>query len=335
MIQIRNSCFETNSSSSHSVCISMDSEIDPSIYELIKNDKLYIYPRDNGFSNLKTNKCLDKLQFLVSLRGSDVSTVQGSKRIKYLRTLLKQVIGVGSVYLGHIDDYYDILRQTRDKKLFENSWDYTFFLRENFTLPRVMNIDQRIEEEIFESRETLRSFILSPNSWLYSYRNSYRRSLDTINLSLDENDVLKFECEKYYYNKQDTDSIISIEYLPGLRVDIEANIMREDGNLSLEDIINSYSCDSEFNLINRINILDNKLNIVEKGEFDEKLIRTINGKYYLIHLFFKKGINNENKSILRKIKPNHKFEGCPSYVESYKIYPISIKSNKFLGDLIL
>ena len=158
MIQKRNSCFETNSSTSHSVCISMDSEIDPSIYELIKNDKLYIYPRNEGFSNYKTNKCLDKLQFLVSIICTDVSTVHGSKRVKHFRTLLKNVIGVNDVYIGHIDEYYELLRK-RNKKPFENRFEYESFILKNFKLPKIITLNHgnTIEEEIFETRETLRS----------------------------------------------------------------------------------------------------------------------------------------------------------------------------------
>ena len=324
MIQKRNSCFETNSSTSHSVCISMDSEIDPSIYELIKNDKLYIYPRNEGFSNYKTNKCLDKLQFLVSIICTDVSTVHGSKRVKHFRTLLKNAIGVNDVYIGHIDEYYELLRK-RNKKPFENRFEYESFILKNFKLPKIITLNNgnTIEEEIFETRETLRSFILSPNSWLYFLDSVYHK-----------NDDYKFMSEMYcdvdYF-----DSIATVEYSENLKVDVKVNLF-SSGNSLLK------LCDK----IREIpgNIVVNSDKLVWDPPY-RTCVMFIEDRYHLINIIpkdsgefeiiDKDGINFPN---LIDKKTNYKinrFNSIPKYAKSYEAWPILISSKKLLGDLIL
>ena len=324
MIQKRNSCFETNSSSSHSVCISMDSEIDPSIYELIKNDKLYIYPRSEGFSNYKTNKCLDKLQFLVSIICTDVSTVHGSKRVKHLRTLLKNAIGVNNVYIGHIDEYYEMLRK-RNKQPFENKFEYESFIFKNFRLPKIISDNiKTIEEEIFETRETLRSFILSPNSWLYSLDEEVYHS---------ESDY-KFMSEMYC-GVDCSDSIATVEYSDKLKVDVEVNLFN-NGNPFL-------------NLCNRIGEIPGNIVIdSDKLVWDppyKTLVMFVGDRYHLISIIpkncgeFEKfdGISLGEPFLIYR-KTNYKiqrFNGVPEYAKSYKSWPIIISSKEVLGDLVL
>lgn len=339
MIQIRNSCFETNSSSSHSVCISMDFEVDPSLYELINDEKLYIYPRNDGFSNFKTNKCLDKLQFLVSLVCDDVSTVHGSKEVKHLRTLLKNAIGVSDVYIGHIDEYYEKLRQ-RNKKPFDNELEYNVFLMNNFKLPKLFMAETKtLKEEIFETSETLRSFIISPNSWLYvpSDISKYKNTLN----GYGSTEIEKFECEKYYTSKE-TDSVVSINYTPDLSVDIEVSLMndyRNFRNLDLKTVLKRYD---EFGLTNNIHLKDNEL--VYYGDCDRVLVEVIADKYYLIQVFRKKNMTEQDQVAsfgqCRVIEHNTnyelpRFKGSPFDAEECKTYRIDIKSDKFFGDLIL
>ena len=340
MIQIRNSCFETNSSSSHAVCISMDSEIDPSIWDLIKDDKLYIYPREGGFVNFKTNKCLDKLQFLVSLVCTDVSTVHGSKEVKHLRTELKNILGVESVYLGHIDEYYEALRK-RNKRPFTDSLDRTTFQRKYFKLCTIPDnqISAQLKKEIFETRETLKSFILSPNSWLYSHPNDsliFSSSRQTFGGDYDQ--LIEFECEKYSRHT-DLNSVVSIEYSPELRVDIEVNLMSEIF-ISLKDII---KYNDNFGMLHCIDIdlEDNRL--VYCSDSDRELVEVIGDRYSLIKVFKKNDFTEYDGKFIGKFigkirNTNYelpRYKGTPPDADHCEIYPINIRSSKFFGECIL
>lgn len=324
MIQVRNGCFETNSSSSHSVCISMDSEIDESIKDLIENDTLYIYPRNGVFPDMRTNKCLDKLQYVVSLVCGDVSTVQGSKKIKHLRYRLKKLLGVSNVYIGHVDEYYAILR-SRKGKMFRDKYDYDKFLLDNFKLSCIKN--DNIVDEIFETQETFGSFILSPNSWLYI----------TEGLGSGE-DFAKFRNSMYCNLYGKNDSIITIDYTPDLKVEFEDSIF-DDSVFSGSTFKSIYR-----NYANNI-ILDEDSNKLVWNNSDTTQISMIGDKYNLIKIESDKndvpcsedGICGKLLSGSSSTIKEHTIDRfkLPSYAKSYKAWPISIRSSEFIGDLVL
>lgn len=331
MIQIRNSCFETNSSSSHSVCISMDGQESQEIWDLIKDDTLYIYPRDGEFDDLKTNECLSKLQFLVALVCNDVVTTHGNKRIKQFRTRLKKMFGVGNVYMGHVDEYYKALKE-RNNKPWKDKYEIACFLKDNFKLDGVgiLDLDRTLEEEIFETPETLRSFILSPGSWLYSTETA-----------IGTPGYYKFRSEMYCVPESDLyDSIATVCYGPDLKVDIKVNI---------------FGC--SFNYYDRINNLMNKV-ITEAGDIIvdsnsgklvkssvwDKRVALVGDKYSLIQLEPREPFLSEDElncidaDTFVRFKENkiRKFDGkVPDYAKSCEVWPIIIQSKEFLGNLNL
>ena len=308
----------------------MDTEIDPSIQGLIKNDTLYIHTREDEFENLKTNKCLDKLQFLISLVCTDVSTTQGSKRIKHLRTQLKNILNVKEEYIECVDEYYKALRN-RNKKPFKGSFEYSNFLKENFKFKETLLYDSEtsktLREEIFETPDTLSSFILSPNSWLYCRGRGSERGICRTSISNTE------EKEKYYTRTTTKDSIITINYSNGLNVSFEIRLM--DSMCDLLGVIR----DSGLYKLTRILEKNSELMISELEENEYIDVSVIGDKYNLIREEFniiktdkkEKGFADcsiENVFKIRRYKPGPR-------TKSYESFTIDIKSPEFIGDLVL
>lgn len=322
MINIRNRCFETNSSSNHTICISMDSQIDPEIHKLIKDDKLYIYPRNinNKFRELKTNKCLDKLQFLVSLVCSDITTLHGTKQIKQLRSKLKRVFGVSSVYFGAVDEYFIALKGQMETgwKNFDNMY-YTRkrFLIDNFKLVN-LDIDKNsaldLKEEIFESQETLRSFILSPNSWLFVYSDSDKLTASTYGDFIKE----KYTC----INNSEGDSIAIVNYTDDLKVEKIINLFSYGGCDVLEDIrdfagnITLESGELVWKSANSYIVMmdDNKYYLIRAEQQDDLLVSCDALPFF------------EEDSIKYKTNRVKTPESILNIVKSYKKWPITILS---------
>lgn len=212
--------FETNSSSSHSVCIDLNEDNfigpDSSYWDLkIKNNVLFIPGKgiQFGWDFFKTNSCEDKLQYLTGFFCQNVSTVESHKRINKFKTLLKSIFGVDDVIIECVDDFFDGVKLEKSKnknfKIDDNYVDTHF-------LPNT--IDHQSTDlifEIYENIDTLKAFLLSPNSWLYGGN--------------DNGDAPKnFYVEKYN-NKYN--SVISIDF-PGIgRYDIESDLL----NLSTYD----------------------------------------------------------------------------------------------------
>ena len=306
----------------------MDHEIDQSIQNLIKDNILYIYTREDEFENLKTNKCLDKLQFLVSLVCTDVSTTQGSKRIKRLRTQLKNILNVKGVYIECVDEYYKALRN-RNKKPFEDSFEYSNFLKENFKFKKILLYDSEtsktLREEIFETPDTLSSFILSPNSWLYCKGNGH--VIYTTVLNTDER-------EKYTTNTIAKDSIITINYSNGLNISFEVELMN-----SICDLLGVIRNSGLYELT-RILEKDSELVFSELEKNEHVNVSVIEDKYNLIReklnvniedLYEMDGISESSSERIFKIE---KYKPGPK-TKSYKSFKIDIKSPEFIGNLVL
>lgn len=152
---------ETNSSSSHSISISMEGPLINFKKELkIKNNKLVVpirpYKLFSFDSELfKTNKCLDKLQYACGLYCNDIDTVSGQKRIVRFKNILKSFLGVDDVIFEWDQEYFTIVK--------------TGNLDED-TERRVPTVDHQsldLVEDVFENKSTLINFIFNPKSWLY------------------------------------------------------------------------------------------------------------------------------------------------------------------------
>ena len=296
---------------------------------LIYNDTLHIYPRDGGFKNLKTNKCLDKLQFLVSLICTNVTSTYGAKRVKQFRTRLKNIVKVSNVYIGHIDEYYKALRERRGK-FFENNYEFSKFIRDNFKLQTVLDYKESLESEIFESSETLRSFILSPNSWIYSD--------DTSNYS--------FRSEMYCgIPEKDYDSIATVDYGNSNKVNVGIKLF--------DDPMSTTSF--KYSIINKCRYIELNENtgklIIKKEIPNNTLVKVciIGDTYNLIFLELeeiRKDINSEGvfdicSGEYQRFKENtisifNEEELLKNTnIKSYKACPVVIQSQKILGDIVI
>ena len=324
MIQIRNSCFETNSSSSHSVCISMDGQENwEEIQSLIYDNTLHIYPRQEGFEDIKTNKCLEKLQFLESLVCIDVTSTHGAKEVKQLRTRIKNIVGVEHVYLGDVDEYYKALKE-RHKEPFEDRYEFKKFVKRNFKLQTFNDYRGYLKSEIFESPETLRSFILSPGSWLYASSELSRDS---------DINYYKFRSEMYIGLEEDYDSIATVDYGGELDNKVDVGIKLFD---PFYDKNFRYSIRS---MCSNIKLDENTGKLILKSSY-ETIVEVIGDTYNLITLEPKDDFNELEGGLCgdmecgyQKYKENRisEFKGLPNYAKSYKACPILIKSPEYLG----
>lgn len=297
------------------------------IQSLIYDDTLHIYSRQEGFEDLKTNKCLDKLQFLESLICTDVTSTYGAKRIKQLRTRIKNIVGVGNVYLGDVDEYYKALRERR-KEPFEDEYEFKKFVKRNFKLYTLNDYRGYLEAEIFETPETLRSFILSPGSWLYASSELSRDS-----------DVryYKFRSEMYCgLGEKDYDSIATVDYGggPDNKVDVGINLFDPFNNryYNIKSSIKSMCSD--------IGLDETTGKLVVRPSY-ETTVELIGDTYNLITLEPKEDFNEwdekrlcgEDMCSYQKYKDNWVSEfSLPSYAKSYKACQVIIQSQEYLGD---
>lgn len=132
---IREKLPETNSSSSHSVVISTkkDYTVDETL-KLNSNGDLEIPSRDFGWEWEKYNDCMTKLQYVLGI----LSNSRNNKKLKILFDIVKEMTGANSVM-------YD---SKNPIEIDHNSSD--------------------IFSEIIESKESIKSFIFSKNSWLFT-----------------------------------------------------------------------------------------------------------------------------------------------------------------------
>lgn len=133
---IREKLPETNSSSSHSVVISTkkDYTVDETL-KLNSNGDLEIPSRDFGWEWKKYNDCMTKLQYVVGILSGSNSN---NKNLKKLFDIVQEMTGANKVL-------YD---ETNPIEIDHNSSD--------------------IFSEIIESKESIKSFIFSKNSWLFT-----------------------------------------------------------------------------------------------------------------------------------------------------------------------
>lgn len=161
---IRKNLPETNSSSSHSVVISMDSGgiLKKEEWNLDIDDKGILHIpsfTDFGREFFRTNSVLIKLQYLSChyIWGLYKNRGVFSKRVHKFKTVLKDILGINGIIFEDYVNYCKDLTEGRIESGDENYYEF----------PTVDHNSQDIFDEITESEETIKNFLLNKNTWLY------------------------------------------------------------------------------------------------------------------------------------------------------------------------
>ena len=131
------------------------------------------------------------------------------------------------------------------------------------------------------------------------------------------------------------DSIVSIEYSPELRIDIEVNLMSEN----FTNLRNIILANDTYGMLHSIDLKENKL--VYCSDSDRDLVEVIGDKYSLIKVFRKNdppeldAIGNFIGKIRNTNYELPRYKGTPPDADHCEIYPINIRSSKFFGECIL
>ena len=161
-IKVRKRCMpETNSSSSHAVSISMGSNfVKPgdSDWDITIEDGILKIPGgvSFGWEYFRSNSVLTKLQYLCGIYCWDVESGNGLKRIKKKKKILKEIFGVKKVEFAWLTEYFKEIREEGKKP--EDVY---------YAYPEIDHNSHDIFEDIIESKETIKHFLLSRDSWLF------------------------------------------------------------------------------------------------------------------------------------------------------------------------
>lgn len=187
---IRSGVLETNSSSSHSVCISRG-EIgnNPKVWDLdLREDGTLFIPSPEmefGTNDFKSNECLMKIQYAYGLALSQCPEKQ------YLLTeLIKRVTGAREVVFEWVEEY---------KKEVEKRGGILRGIYVN--CPSIDHESVYLFSEVFESEATLKNFIFNPKSWLYGGGDYF-----------DEDSEREFKKECFNYGDEDLDARVTIHF---------------------------------------------------------------------------------------------------------------------------
>ena len=155
---------ETNSSSSHSVVISMKSEnnLPKEDWDLDIDDDLVLHIprfRDFGRSFFCSNSVLIKLQYLSGffISGLYRNKVGISKLIHKFELALRDILGIKKIVF---EDAAEVWTKIHTKEISKNDSYY-------YEFPTIDWQSRDLEYEILESPETIKNFLLNPESWLY------------------------------------------------------------------------------------------------------------------------------------------------------------------------
>ena len=152
---------ETNSSSSHSVTISMTNNFqDPKVWNLYPNEDGIIHVPGSisfGWEWEKYNDVLTKLQYVCGIICSNNydNRVSRSKKLFELKKIIMDFTGAKDVIFDWESEY--------NKKLIEGVDPEDIFL----DCPEIDHNSCDIFSEIAENKNTLKNFIFNPESWLY------------------------------------------------------------------------------------------------------------------------------------------------------------------------
>ena len=150
---------ETNSSSSHSLCISTSGSLckpgDPCWDVRLSEDGKTVYlPNFRACFNqqaFQTNKCGTKIQYAYA-----AALKKDIQKQHDITRLIKQVTGAENVVIGWVESYKEEI----------NKVGHDLGMAE-VNVPEIDHdsVDDSFEE-IFETEETLKNFLFNPNSWL-------------------------------------------------------------------------------------------------------------------------------------------------------------------------
>lgn len=297
---------ETNSSSSHSVSISMKGNLikpgDPEFNIDIRDGILYIPGDvDFGWDYFKYNTPLEKLQYVCGIFCG--SEYENKKNIFKLKKILKEIFGVKDVVFEWRQKYYQELKDGADPEEIY------------YASPQIDHNSSDIFEEIIENTEVIKNFILSRNSWLLGgndnsdyppgfFGNSY--------IDLDQ---------------EDPEAILSIDLEGKIgRVDFEIPILQK-----IPDDLNS----SEICKDDTITISDFCW-VVSRREFDlvNEEILISKSDYFILHSYCLDDAGNPYfifcGDMFRKTnKETHSIKETMKTCSDYKLVPISIKLLKY------
>lgn len=326
---------ETNSSSSHSLVISMSGDLikqgDPDFDLDIRDGVLYVPCRKGDFvwGYEKSNSPLTKLQYAAGLMCCSIDGIGDHKKIKKFKNILTSYLGISDVVFEWDTDYFEALKTAEDK---------------DDVYRRVPDIDHQSFsdslEEISESRETLLRFIFSRDSWWYGG-----------NDNSDEPRNFKEETE---ITRPDPVAIASVEFGGEIgRVDFELYQFPCDIYQELEEdpdtIIRNLKWSKKenkmiTNFVRDINYLPSRLDVFDEEHLvysGESYIK--DGIPYLIfsggkkwedrfHELQKKLMEEKNKNhwqIIAEVQKTLLESDDFNEGEDYKLFPISIESFEF------
>jgi hypothetical protein len=301
---------ETNSSSSHAVSICMDAKTnlkpgDPDFDLDIRDGVLYIPNRfqEFGWEWVKSNSCLTKLQYLCGFYFNSYQKLGVQKSQKKLEKILKKILGVKRVEFEWVEDYVEEYKAGGEPEL---------------RCPEINhNSYAEMRAEILENEDTIRNFLLNPNSWWYGGNDNSDPPAGFYNET------------KIESREDDPDAIISVDFGGTLGIidfvldtfpsedDILYSVQKDERNCFLNNISWSvskkrfdfeepgvYSSDG-FLRPNESIVLDNKLYIIYYGAPVTTLIMNSIGKpsdFSVLDLINEKRINQGTDYILAPVK---------------------------------
>ena len=284
---------ETNSSSSHAVSISMgDNYIKPGDPEWdvdIEDGILKIPNKKDGFGweYFKTNTLLTKLQYLCGIFCSDIKSGNGKKRIVKLKKILRELFDVRDVEFLWITEFKERLKEVEDPE--DAYYDY----------PEIDHNSHDIFEEITESKEVIKNYLFSRDSWLYGGNDNSDAPIGFYNEPITSNKVT---------------AIISAYFPePFGRIDWE---LYNFPNCSIDIIDKSIGINDDFNILDSI------------------CYDTVEGKFKEYHLEKMDDIKN-NLTSGRYLTYYGYYYPCPIYLDNgYYIFYTDHNINKEYSNLM-
>ena len=321
---------ETNSSSSHSVSISLSGKYyKPEEWNIDIDDGGTIFIPDAigdfGWEYEKYNDVLTKIQYVSSIP----SIKENPKKLKVLKDIIISFTGAKKVIFAFERNYYrDVKNLLETNQSLEdiNISDYG------------SNIDHNSSDvfpQILESRDTIKDFIFNPDSWLFLGNDN---STDPENFFLTPG-----------INKGQPDAIAQVDFGGSVgRVDFEIDKFPDE-----KGIINSLYC-SGGDILNTVRIDRNTGEIEVGKKFDFKTqknylsffrySRFYNMSGYLDGHIYLMYTSDDFDSKFMNLRKETNFKGTETTIikklindmespKDYKIFPVHLKTREF-GELL-
>jgi len=295
---------ETNSSSSHSVSISMKGNLikpgDPEFNIDIRDEILYIPGDiDFGWNYFKYNTPLEKLQYVCGIFCGSIEDENNKKNIFKLKKILKKIFEVKDVVFEWRQEYYQKISSGKNP-------DDVYYAS-----PGIDHNSSDIFEEITENTETIKNFILSRDSWLFG-----------------GNDNTDYPPTSYYLGQEDPEAILSIDLGGKIgRLDFEIPILQK-----IPDNLRSFEINRDDTIA-----LSDFCWVESRGEFDivnERILMS-RSDYFLINSYY---IDDDTgkpyfifcgDNFIKTYKEKNSIKETIKLCNDYKLAPIHIKLLKY------